>query len=160
MADLTVLGVGNVLMQDDAVGVRLVEAVRDARAWDPGIEFIDGGAGGLNLLTVIERASRLVVFDAAQLDLPVGSSRVVGIEQVTDDGSPGRLSLHELPLIETLRLCRQFLRCPPTVILAVQPGSVEYGRGLTAAMQSAMPALTQQATELVATEFHRATELS
>ena len=53
MAKLTVLGIGNLLMRDDGVGVRLLEAVRNARAWLTDVEFIDGGAGGLNLLGVI-----------------------------------------------------------------------------------------------------------
>ena len=153
MARLTVLGVGNILMQDDAVGVRLMEALRDGRCWGDDVEFIDGGAGGLNLLGVIERASRLVVLDAADMHQPPGTVQVVSIEQVVDDGSPGRLSLHEVPLVETLRLCRQFLRCPPTVIFAIQPGAVGHGRGLGPPLQAAMPELTRQAAELVRREL-------
>ena len=156
MARLTVLGVGNILMQDDAVGVRLMEAVRDGRDWGPDVQFIDGGAGGLNLLSIIERANRLVVLDAADMGQPPGSARTVTVEQVVDDGAPGRLSLHELPLIGTLRLCRQFLRCPPTVIFAVQPGVVEYGRGLGPRVQAAMASLTCQALALVERELEQA----
>jgi hydrogenase maturation protease len=101
MERLTVLGVGNVLMRDDGVGVRVLEAVRAARTWPGGAEFIDGGVGGLNLLNVIEQADRLVIFDAADLRLPPGQWRVITPEQVADEPAAGRLSLHDAPLLET-----------------------------------------------------------
>ena len=77
MSHLTVLGIGNILMRDEGVGVRLMEAVRDARPWPGEVEFIDGGVGGLNLLNIIEEAARLVVFDAADMGLPPGQAWVI-----------------------------------------------------------------------------------
>ena len=66
-AEVLILGVGNLLVGDEGVGVRLMEAVRDARPWPGEVEFIDGGVGGLNLLNIIEEAARLIVFDAADI---------------------------------------------------------------------------------------------
>ena len=150
MAKLTVLGIGNILMRDEGVGVHLVEAVRVARDWPEDVEFIDGGAGGLNLLTVIERAERLVVFDAAEMNLPAGTSRVVGTDQVRDETARERLSLHDAPFVETLRLCEQFLRAPEEVVIfAVQPAEVDHGRRLSPALGKAFDKLTREAVQLV-----------
>jgi hydrogenase maturation protease len=159
MAKLTVLGIGNLLMQDDGVGVRLLEAVRQARTWPKEVEFIDGGVGGLNLMGVIESAERLVVFDAADMhplrQIPPGQYHIVTAEQLSDD-SANRISLHDMSFIETLRLCRQFSTAPADVtILAIQPGQVDHGRGLSAALEREFDRLIQAATALVEEQLHR-----
>lgn len=151
MARLTVLGIGNILMRDEGVGVRLMEAVRDARRWPEGVEFIDGGVGGLNLLDVIESAERMIVFDAAEMDLPPCESRVISPEQVSDQGDEPRVSLHQMPFIETLRLCEEFLTRPAEVtILAIQPKDVDYGRELSEQMTAAFDGLVQTGLACVA----------
>ena len=152
MAQLTVLGIGNILMRDEGVGVHLLPAVRDARPWPADVEFIDGGAGGLNLLNVIEEASRMVVFDAADLRLPPGECRVISPEQVCAD-TAGRMTMHDMPFLETLQLCGQFSRRPAVVrILAIQPKVVDHGRTLSDELTAAMPALLRAAVELVERE--------
>ncbi|MFB3890893.1 MAG: hydrogenase maturation protease [Phycisphaerae bacterium] len=146
---LTVLGIGNVLMRDEGIGVAVLERVRDSRSWPAEVEFIDGGAGGLNLLTVIERASRLIVFDAADMGLLAGEFRVITPEQVVAD-TAGRVSLHDMPFIETLKLCEQFSTCPGEVtIMAIQPAGVDYGRELSEELKKAMPALVAAGRKMV-----------
>ncbi len=149
MANLTVLGIGNILMCDEGVGVRVLERVRDAREWPGDVEFVDGGAGGLNLLGVIEEAQRMIVFDAADMGLAPGEHRVVTPEQVSAD-TTGRMSMHDAPFIETLRLCEQFTRRPDRVeILAIQPKTVDYGRELSDDLSAAMDNLVRAGEELV-----------
>jgi len=156
MAELTILGVGNILMRDDGVGVSLMEALRDQGGWDGRVELVDGGVGGLNLLGIIERSSRLVVIDAADMHLPPGAARVVEVEQIAGPDAPSDLlSLHQLPLVDTLRLCREFLHCPPTVIFAIQPARVEHGRQLSDELMAALADLTRQAADLVRAELDR-----
>ena len=152
MAGLTVLGIGNVLMRDDGVGIRLMEAVRDARRWPDDVEFVDGGAGGMGLLNLIEQAERLVVFDAADLGLSPGAWRVVRPEQLADDVPAGRVGLHDLRFVETLRLCEKLLRRPPTVLLAIQPAEVDYGRELSGPVRAAFERLVRAGVELVGKE--------
>jgi hydrogenase maturation protease len=152
MSKLTALGVGNILMSDEGVGVRLLEAVRACGGdWPGDLEFVDGGAGGLNLLGVIEEAQALAVFDAADMGLSPGETRVITAEQLADDDAPDRLSLHDMPLVQTLKLCEQFTRRPATVrILAIQPKTVEFGRELSPELQAAMPSLLAAARKLLA----------
>jgi hydrogenase maturation protease len=149
MAKLTVLGIGNLLMRDDGLGVRLLEAVRQAKSWPAEVEFIDGGARGLNLMGVIESAQRLIVFDAAELGSPAGQHRLISPPQLADD-SAGRISLHDMPFVETLRLCRQFSTAPDDVaILAVQPAEVKRGQGLSPALEREFDRLSKAAVAVV-----------
>jgi len=151
MARLTVLGIGNILMRDDGVGVRVMEAVRDSRRWPGTIEFIDGGAGGLNLLNVLEAAERLIVFDSADMKLTPGEFRAVTPQQVCEQPAEHRATMHDVPFMETLTLCAQFLHKPEEVkILAIQPAVVDYGRELSDELKAAMPAIVRAGVELVA----------
>ncbi|HEY4753449.1 MAG TPA: hydrogenase maturation protease, partial [Candidatus Limnocylindrales bacterium] len=82
VAPAVVLGVGNVLLRDDGVGVRVVEALRSAAAADPeslpaGTRLVDGGTLGLDLLDELEGARSLLVVDAADLAQPPGMVRVL-----------------------------------------------------------------------------------
>jgi hydrogenase maturation protease len=150
MAGLTVLGIGNILMRDEGVGVRLLEALRQARAWPADVEFVDGGVGGLGLLGVIEQADRLVVLDAADMHLPPGSVRVIGPDQLAAEPAEGRLSLHQMPLSETLRLCEQQLgRRADVRIMAIQADRVEPGLKLSDALASRMDDLVREGVELI-----------
>lgn len=146
---LTVLGIGNILMRDDGIGVLVMEAVRDSRDWDEEVEFIDGGAGGLGLMPIIESAHRLLVLDAADMGLDVGEIRVVSPEQVSNS-SQGRISLHDAPFIETWRLCKQFFTAPPATLLAIQAADVTYGRELSPALAAKMDELVRSVGQIVA----------
>jgi hydrogenase maturation protease len=150
MADVTVLGIGNILMRDDGVGVRLMEALRESRRWPDCVEFIDGGAGGLGLLTVIESARRLVVLDAAEMGLAPGRHRVIGERELAAQAAEHRLSLHDLSFPETLRLARLTGAGPEEmVILAIQPGVVDFGTILGDDVRAALPSLVEIAADLV-----------
>ena len=155
MAKLTVLGVGNILMRDEGIGVRVLERVQRAQSWPADVEFIDGGAAGLGLLSIVEEAHRLVVFDAADMHLPPGESRRIGPDQVRSDAA-GRMSLHDVPLLEIIQLCEQFSRRPEVItILAIQPKAVDYGRELSDELAAALNGIVAAGVELVESELKR-----
>ena len=150
MAELTVLGIGNILMQDEGVGVRLLEDIQQKRDWPESIEFVDGGAGGLNLLNVIESAKKMVVFDAAEMNLAPGEFRVITPAQIVDEPTDHRISMHDEPLTETLKLCEQFSHRPETIkIFVVQPEVVDFGMALTPTIKAVFDKLADAAEKLV-----------
>lgn len=59
-----IVGLGNVLLGDEGVGVHVVRAV-EQRGVPPGVECLDGGTGGFTLLEPFEAADRIVLIDAA-----------------------------------------------------------------------------------------------
>ncbi|MBS3735256.1 MAG: hydrogenase maturation protease [Phycisphaerae bacterium] len=150
MIELTVLGIGNVLMRDDGVGVRVLERVRQVRDWPDAVEFVDGGAGGLNLINVLEAAERLVVFDSAEMNLAPGEHRVITPRQFGDAPAEHRASMHDAPFSETLALVSRFFHEPELVrVLAIQPKVVDYGRALSDELTAAMDHVTAAGVRLV-----------
>jgi hydrogenase maturation protease len=67
-----VLGLGNVLMGDEGIGVYVVR-VLEKHALPEGVECLDGGTGGFTLLGPLENAGRIVLIDAANDGNPVGT---------------------------------------------------------------------------------------
>jgi len=63
-----VLGLGNVIMGDEGVGVHVVRAIEQSLATRPlpaNVECLDGGTGGFNLLEPLQEAGRIILIDAA-----------------------------------------------------------------------------------------------
>ena len=71
-AKTLVLGLGNILMSDEGVGVHVLRALERHRL-PPNIECLDGGTGGFILLEPMQDADRVVMIDAAADGNPVGT---------------------------------------------------------------------------------------
>jgi hydrogenase maturation protease len=67
-----VLGLGNVIMGDEGVGVHAVRAI-EKHTLPPGVECLDGGTGGFILLEPLENADRIILIDAAADGNPPGT---------------------------------------------------------------------------------------
>jgi hydrogenase maturation protease len=67
-----VLGLGNVLMGDEGIGVHVVRALEQHPLPD-GVECLDGGTGGFILLEPLENADRVILIDASADDNPPGT---------------------------------------------------------------------------------------
>ena len=67
-----VLGLGNVLMGDEGIGVYVVRAL-ETHTLPAGVECLDGGTGGFTLLEPLENADRIILIDAASDGNPIGA---------------------------------------------------------------------------------------
>jgi len=67
-----VLGIGNVIMGDEGIGVHVVRAL-EKQALPAGIECLDGGTGGFILLEPLQEADRIFLIDATSDENPIGT---------------------------------------------------------------------------------------
>ena len=67
-----VLGLGNLIMGDEGVGVHVVRAL-EKLSLPPDVECLDGGTGGFILLGPLQAASHIVLIDAAADGNPIGT---------------------------------------------------------------------------------------
>ena len=67
-----VLGLGNILMGDEGIGVYVVRAL-EKHTLPHNVECLDGGTGGFTLLEPLENADRIILIDAANDDNPIGT---------------------------------------------------------------------------------------
>jgi len=70
-----VLGLGNVLMGDEGIGVYVAREVEAKLAQNPiaDVECMDGGTGGFTLLGTLQDAGRIILIDAADDGNPEGT---------------------------------------------------------------------------------------
>ena len=90
-----VLGLGNILLGDEGVGVRVVEELERSGGL-PGVELVDGGTAGFRLLPYFDGARLVVVVDAAADGAPPGT--VTMLEPAFAGAYPAALTPHDLGL--------------------------------------------------------------
>ena len=89
------MGVGNVLMGDEGVGVHAVRAL-ERRAWPAHVTLLDGGTGGFHLLSHFGGCDVLVMIDATLDGRPPGTVCVIEPRYASD--YPKALSAHDIGL--------------------------------------------------------------
>jgi hydrogenase maturation protease len=104
-AQTLILGVGNVLFGDDAIGIEIVKRLREIFPNDVAseVEIIDGGTSGLYLLPYLENRERVLIVDAVDFKGTPGQ-----ILEISGDHIPRfigtKLSEHQVNLHEVLSL--------------------------------------------------------
>ena len=138
------LGVGNLLLQDEGVGIHVVQAIAGAAgtpggSLPPGTRVVDGGTLGLDLLPLLDDADSVVFVDAANLRQPPGTVEVLREDEVAA-ASGGQLSVHQVGLADLLAAARLVGSLPEHVsLVAVQPSDIAPGLDLTPDVEAAVP---------------------
>lgn len=134
-----VLGIGNLLMGDEGVGVEAVRRLARRRL-PAGVECLDGGTGGFHLLGPVLDAARVVLVDATADGGPPG--RVRRLEPRFSSDYPRTLTAHDIGLKDLLDALYLLGEPPKVTLLAVSiafPQAV--GIGLSAPVAAALPAI-------------------
>ena len=95
MATRLVLGIGNVLMGDEGVGVRAIEFLAQ-ETWPDGVCLLDGGTGGFHLLDYLSSDAPLVMIDATMDGQPAGTVTTLRPKYASD--FPRALTAHDIGL--------------------------------------------------------------
>jgi hydrogenase maturation protease len=145
--DVLVLGLGNILLRDEGVGVRALERLRAEYRLPPRVRALDGGTMGLDLLPYLGGASRLLILDALQMGGPPGR-----LARLVDDEIPTvlalKLSIHQVGLQELLAASRFQGTLPETLtLLGLEPASIEWGLELSPPVSAALNSLIKAAVQ-------------
>ena len=143
---ILVLGLGNVLLQDEGLGVRAVERLQERCALPPQVVALDGGTLGLDLLPHLGEATHLLMLDAVQADLAPGSLvRLEGDE--IRIAMAHKMSLHQVGLEELLAVAAFQGSLPEErVLLGLEPASLDWGTELSPTVAAALDDLVAAAT--------------
>lgn len=98
-ADILVLGVGNLLVGDEGVGVHALRLL-EQEAWPPHVRLVDGGTGGFHLLDLLRSHPRVILIDATRDGLPPGTVAQFRARVVSD--FPPALGAHDIGLRDLL----------------------------------------------------------
>jgi hydrogenase maturation protease len=143
-----VLGIGNPILKDDGIGLRVVEKLKGSFS-DPRVTFLQTTLAGLNLLDLLSGFDAIIV-DAIQTGGRLGQVyRFSPQDFMTRHEFP---YLHNIDFFQTLLLGRMLTENMPekVVIVAIEVKDVsDFGEGLTPEVESAIPdAVDQVLSEL------------
>jgi hydrogenase maturation protease len=118
---VTVIGIGNILMKDEGIGVHALRILRERCAFPPNVELVDGGTSGLDLLSYIENRDKVLVMDAVNFGREPG---YIGV--IENDDVPRKLfeklSVHHLGLADVLSTAQLMGISPKELcVVGVQP---------------------------------------
>ena len=144
---VTVLGIGNVILQDEGFGVRAAELLREKYDFPPEVQIIDGGTLGAELLGVITGTERLLVLDSVNGGKEAGTLFRFENETIAAHFQD-KLSVHEVGIQDVLTTLSVTGRAiPDVVVLGAQPYAVGAGVALTPAMEALLPEIERRALE-------------
>ena len=133
-----VLGIGNILLHDEGIGVYAIRELQKISVPDY-VETLDGGTAGADLLDHISDRVKVIVVDAVDANIPPAAVlRLKPADLVSD--TRHSISLHEFGLAETIAMARH-LNCAPrdVVIFGVKPKNTTPGLGLSSEMTNVLP---------------------
>ena len=144
-----ILGLGNILLRDEGLGVRVVEAMAEMNL-PPEVELFDGATAGFDLLDVLADRRKVIVIDALDGEGEPGTVLRLGPEDLAQKTNRG-VSLHEIGLMETLTAATHLGIAPQEVIvLGVKPKEVTCGLELSPEIARLVP----RVVELVRAEIN------
>ncbi len=131
---MLIVGLGNILLCDEGVGVHVVNTLRE-KNYFPDFELVDGGVAGFTLLNILEGHKRAVIVDAVSAPLPAGTVIKLFPHEIAKTMGQ-KYSLHDFTFRDVLDLMKIRGTEPEMMILGIVPHDISSFRiGLSKPLQ-------------------------
>lgn len=143
---IVILGIGNLLMSDDGVGVHAAQSL--ALNPPPGTEVIDAGTDVLSTLPYLENATHALIIDAVRAGGKPGTTY-----SFAEDELSHRLdtpTAHAVNLFASRHLLPPGTSWPVIRVLGIEPELLGYGMSLSATVAATLPDIGQRCRDIVA----------
>ena len=123
-SEVVVLGLGNILMEDEGIGVHAVRHLEEHYRFEPEIEIVDGGTSGLDLLPFFGPEKSILLIDAVNFDMPPGTVGLLEDDNILAQLDP-KISMHHLGLSDLISISELTDRkARKMTLLGIQPESM------------------------------------
>jgi hydrogenase maturation protease len=147
---IVVLGLGNILLSDEGVGVHTVHAIKRQYDFQPGINLVDGGTMGLDLLPLFQNGDRILIIDAVDFRKPAGHVGVIEGGAIPS-ALNAKLSAHHIGLSDLLFTAKLMRTTPLEIcLIGIQPKSLELGLDMTQEIGAQMDSIISLAVQKLA----------
>ena len=136
--NILILGLGNILLGDEGVGVRVIEQLY-SHPFPDEIEVIDGGTAGYELINFFEGKEKVIIVDAVKTDDTPGSVYKMDLSIVQEDETV-QLSLHQIGLKNVFKMASMMDLNPEVTLVGIVPKDYQdYNIGLSEEVEKAIP---------------------
>ncbi len=140
---IAVIGLGNILLKDEGIGVHTVNKIKNEYQFSSDIEIIDGGTLGLDLLPYFEKHSKVLIIDAADLKKEPGYIKIFDSDEILKSFYK-KLSVHHIGIPDILTACELMnIKSDEIKIIGIQPCSTDFGTEMSYEIQSKMELIFQ-----------------
>lgn len=147
---VVILGIGNTILSDEGVGVHAAAALARHHALPEGVQVIDGGTAGMEMLDALADVDVLLVLDAVTSKQASG-----GVLCLTGPEVPvffrSKLSPHQVSICDVLASLEFAGHAPrDLVLIGVEPQNLELGLELTPSVAARVPDMVAMAVAQLA----------
>jgi hydrogenase maturation protease len=142
-----VLGVGNLLMGDEGVGVHAAWQLQ-AQPLPPGVAVVDGGTGGFHLLAYLQDYETVILIDATMDGGLPGTVSLLEPRYASD--FPRSLSAHDIGLRDLIESAALLGSLPRMFLVTVSVDTVQpTGPTLSRPVEAALPRVAELVSSIV-----------
>ncbi len=147
MNKILVLGLGNLVLKDEGVGIHAVQRMqRDTLP--EGIDILDGGTGGIFMIGTLQQYDHVIMIDATLDTNPPGTVRRLKPKYSTD--YPRLMSAHEIGLKDMIDAMIVQDHIPNIDLVIVSARDVqEIGMELSPPVEKALPKIMDTVNEII-----------
>lgn len=142
--DVVLLGLGNLLMEDEGIGIHVLRHIEETYRFMPEIEMIDGGTAGFELLPFFEDYDKIIMIDAVEFEKEPGFIGRIENDDILTQLTE-KMSLHHLGITDVLSTSKLLEYDPSEVIMiGIQPQQMDVRMGLSELLQSKIEPVTAE----------------
>ena len=136
-----ILGVGNLLLKDEGVGIHVIHAL-EKETLPPGVSLMDGGTSGLHLLGWLQDYDHIIIIDAILDDNPPGTVSLIHPRYASD--FPPLMSAHEIGLRDMIGAMCLTNDLPEILLIVISVTNIkEIGTGISPEIRAVLPEIVQ-----------------
>ncbi len=140
MKKILIVGLGNILLQDEGVGIHVIEKLRKETDIPPEVELIEGETRGLALLPVLKEGTHIIFVDAMKFEGAAGEIKVLRDKEIISANNM-LISVHEVGLrdiISLISLTEEY-ETPKIVLVGIKPMNLGTGLQLSPEVEGSIP---------------------
>ena len=144
---ILILGIGNVLMGDEGVGVHAIKEL-EKESFPPNVTLLDGGTGGFHLLEYLQEYPTIIMIDATMDGKPAGTISLIEPKFATD--FPKALSAHDIGLRDLIESTAVLGELPKMYLITVKIDSIQSMQmELSPEIEKQIPAVVEKVKEVL-----------
>lgn len=138
MQTIMVIGIGNYILQDEGVGVHVINHLTEMELPEQ-VSLVDGGTHSYDLVDFFCQADTIIVVDALKAGGEPGTIYRAPLEDLGLKGDENATSLHQMHFIEAVQMVNLMGHHPRIIVFGVEPKIIDWGLELTSEVAAQVP---------------------
>lgn len=151
MKGTVIIGIGNILLRDDGVGVHTINCLRNENIPST-IELVDGGTSTLNILSYFLDYSRVIIIDCLRAGYEPGTIYKINPDEIKNYRSEN-LSLHDVQILDVIKMANMIGKFPKVTIIGIEPEEINLHTELTETIRNKVPEVIKHIKNELEDEF-------